>query len=451
MLNTLRPSLSLRHVLHVAAPLTLCASLVACAKDEQPTAQQQAPVNAAHAEAPQSPAVFWPQPVQWQQPGTEQQAFSDSLSPSAITSVANQVADWQLSQYDLRSNMMRAEGRPSGIPQGWMYATWQIGLLDWAEASQQPAYEQAVFNASAVNLWQLGPRIHHADDHAMGAVYLKLYEKYGDAHKIKHLTDTFDQVLENPADNSLAFDDDDKYLQPLAYRDFDDPACTLRWCWADAIFMAPPVWAELARVSGDEKYLEFMDQEFWVTTDYLYNTDEKLYLRDSRYFERKDDQGRLIYWGRGNGWVLAGIARTLHALPDHFAAKERYQSLFVEMSERLVDLQQKDGSWPSSLLEIEQQSPPESSGTGLLVYALAWGVNNGLLTEQKYRDAVARGWSSLVDSVHPNGKLGWVQQVAFAPGSATADDTQLYGTGALLLAASEVIRMTGEQRAEVAQ
>jgi rhamnogalacturonyl hydrolase YesR len=389
-------------------------------------------------------ASQWPVPVSWQTPGTQAKNLSAELNRSAITTAANQVADWQLSQYDLRSNMMRSEGRASGIPQGWMYATWQIGLLAWARASGQADYEQAVLNASAVNQWQLGPRVYHADDHAMGAVYLDLYEQLGGEEKIAHLKQTFDRVLAAPAGNSLHFDDDHKLVQQLAHRTFADPACTRRWCWADAIFMAPPVWARLAQVTGSEKYLDFMDREFRATTDYLYRKDEQLYLRDSRYFARKDSEGRLIYWGRGNGWVLAGIARTLQALPDHFAAKERYRALFQDMGARLVDLQQKDGSWPSSLLETERQSPPESSGTGLLVYALAWGVNNGLLPEDKFRKAAEKGWASLVGSVRPNGKLGWVQQVAFAPGSATFEDTQLYGTGALLLAASEVIKLSDQ-------
>lgn len=379
-------------------------------------------------------------PIAYQVPVTETLSFDPAFTRAAVTTVANQVADWQLAQYDLRSNQMRTEDRASALPQGWIYATWQIGLLAWADASQQTNYEMAVVNNSRVNEWLLGPRVYHADDHAMGAVYLSLFERSGDELKIDHLTKTFNQILAQPLSTSLVFDDDNKVTHELAGRRFVDPSCTDRWCWADAIFMAPPVWAQLARITGDAKYLAFMDAEFWHTTDYLYNQEEKLYLRDSRYFDRKDEHGRLIYWGRGNGWVLAGIARTLQNMPKDFPSRPRYEQLFRDMSERLVALQQADGSWPSSLLETEEQSPPESSGTGLLVFGLAWGLNHGLLQGEQYDQAVMRGWQSLVNSVAPNGKLGWVQQVAFAPGSATVDDTQLYGTGALLLAASEVLQ-----------
>ncbi|MBU2919390.1 glycoside hydrolase family 88 protein [Psychrosphaera sp. F3M07] len=385
--------------------------------------------------------------VPYQAPVVSDMSFSSSLKSADIKKVADQVADWQLSQFDIRSNMMRREGRASGIPQGWMYATFDIGLLAWADVTKQNEYKQATINMAKLNDWTLGPRVYHADDHAIGSVYIDLYEQDGDKSKIAHLTSMFDQVLAAPKNTSLLFDDDKKFKEVANGRVFHDPICTVRWCWADAIFMAPPVWTKLAVLTGNNEYLDFMNQEFWATTEYLFNTDEQLYLRDSRYFDRKDSKGRLIYWGRGNGWVLAGIARVLEAMPLDYQHRQKYVDLYTSMSDRLIKLQQKDGSWPSSLLETETNSTPESSGTGLLIYAMAWGVNNGILPKtQTNLKAIDLGWQSLVDSVQPNGKLGWVQQVAFAPGSATKDDTQLYGTGALLLAAAEVYKLVNTEQ-----
>lgn len=381
-------------------------------------------------------------PVAYEQPLTKNMVLSHKLTANDISKVANHVANWQLNQFDIRSNMMRSEGRASGIPQGWMYATFDIGLLAWADVSEQKQYSQSVINFSKLNDWTLGPRVYHADDHAIGSVYIDLYQTLGGEEKMSHLTSVFDEVLENQLQTSLVFDDDKKMKQLSLGREFNDPICTVRWCWADAIFMAPPVWTKLSALTGNNKYLDFMDKEFWQTTEYLYNKEEQLYLRDSRYFERKDSKGRLVYWGRGNGWVLAGIVRVLESMPKDYKNRDKYIALYKEMSERLILLQQKDGSWPSSLLEVETNSTPESSGTGLLVYALAWGVNEKVLPADKSTlNAVKLGWHSLVDSVQPNGKLGWVQQVAFAPGSATEQDTQLYGTGALLLAASQVYKL----------
>jgi unsaturated rhamnogalacturonyl hydrolase len=82
--------------------------------------------------------------------------------------------------------------------------------------------------------------------------------------------------------------------------------------------------------------------------------------------------------------------------------------------------------------------PPETSGTGFFVYGLAYGLNHGLLKGPKYETAMTKGWNALAVAVQPDGKLGWVQQIGYAPDHVEADDTQLYGVGAFLLAASEV-------------
>jgi len=92
-----------------------------------------------------------------------------------------------------------------------------------------------------------------------------------------------------------------------------------------------------------------------------------------------------------------------------------------------------------SLLAPEH-SPAETSGAGFFVYGLAWGVNQGLLKDPKYPRSTRLGWAALAKAVGPDGKVGWVQQVGYAPDHVEADNTQLYGSGAVLLAASEVSR-----------
>lgn len=379
--------------------------------------------------------------VGYQKPSIENQLFSAELSKLAIEKVTNQVADWQLAQFDIRSNMMRPEGRPSGMPNGWMYAPLHSGLVSWGQVTEQEQYVQAVINLAHINQWLPGPRLYHADDHAMSDVYLDLYELQQHDYQLAPTKATFDKVIANPKTISLYFDNKDKTSEYLAGRHFRDPACTGRWCWADAIFMAPPALAHLSKVTDDPKYLEFLDKEFWATTEYLYDKEASLFLRDSRYFDRRDAQGNLIYWSRGNGWVLAGIARTLKHMPDSFGSKPKYIKLFKEMSKKLISLQNDSGNWPSSLLDRSDELARESSGTALIIYALSWGISNGILDEKTYFPAISAGWKALVANVHPDGKVGWVQQVAFAPGSASKDDTQLYGSGALIMAASEIIEL----------
>lgn len=379
--------------------------------------------------------------IDYRLPETRAITLSSQLSPNEVQQVAEQVANWQLAQFDIRSNKMRPEKRPSGIPNGWMYATLHIGLWRWAVEIDDPAYKQTVLNLSLLNGFKLGPRVYHADDHAVGDVYLSLYNAYGGEEKLRPTMDYLTQVVESPDTRSFDFEIKQRDVHEFEHRTFKDPWCTRRWCWADAAFMSPPVFAHLSQITSDPRFVDFMHREFWEMTDYLFDTDYGLFLRDSRYFKRKDDQGRPIFWGRGNGWVLAGIARILEFVDNNDPNYQRYADLFVQMSNTLLRYQNTDGSWPSSLLEAGDDAHSETSATGLLAFALAWGVNNELLPSTKFRPAIERAWDSIVTNIEPNGKVGFVQQVAFAPGSAKQADTQLYGSGAVLLAAAEIHQM----------
>ena len=196
--------------------------------------------------------------------------------------------------------------------------------------------------------------------------------------------------------------------------------------------MSPPAWVELSRQTGDPRYTNFAMAEFWATTDFLYDPVEKLYFRDSRFFERRDEQGRKQFWSRGNGWVFAGIANILDVLPKDNPHRPRMEQLFRDMAVKLKAVQKPDGYWPPSLLAPEN-SPPETSGTGFYVYGLAWGVKNGLLDAGEYRPAIDKGWAALTRAVAKDGRLGWVQQVSDRPESVAETDTQYYGVGAFLL------------------
>ena len=248
------------------------------------------------------------------------------------------------------------------------------------------------------------------------------------ADAIAPLRATFDQILAKPPRVHLSF---------VVAKDYEDTECLRRWCWCDALFMSPPAWVEMTRQTGDPRYAEYALQEFWATTDFLYDPAEQLYFRDSRFFERRDAQGRKQFWSRGNGWVFAGIANILEALPANHPQRAPLEKLFRTMAARIKSLQKSDGYWAPSLLAPEN-SPPETSGTGFYVYGLAWGVKHGLLDAEEYAPAIERGWDALTRAVAKDGRLGWVQQVSDRPDAVAEGDTQFYGVGAFLLAASAV-------------
>jgi unsaturated rhamnogalacturonyl hydrolase len=342
--------------------------------------------------------------------------FNDALEPGAIVEVMTAVAEWQLAH-------------PSEHPRwDWTQAPFWSGVMAFAPLSaDQDRYAAAVrANGESLN-WRPGPRPFCADDHAIGQSYFELHRIQPDRDIILPTLQLFDAVVLHDFDESLEFETWEKTWR--------------QWTWCDALFMSPPALAMASRASGDPKYLAFMNRMWWKVTDYLYDEEEHLYYRDSRFFEERSANGEKVFWSRGNGWVLAGLARVLQTMPADYPERPRYVALFREMAEKIVRVQQPDGYWRTSLLDPALHPLPETSGTGFYVYALAWGINEGLLDEAAHLPAVRRGWSALARAVRPDGMVGWVQRIGDQPGATTAETTEIYGAGAFLLAGSEVHRL----------
>ena len=352
---------------------------------------------------------------------------ADTPARKDVLNIAARVADWQLSRMDGLhiTTYMKEESQQ---PLSWQQGAFWVGMTRLADASGEKRFRDAILAQGRANQWNPGPRPYHADDHVIAQSYLWAARHGAGVEAIAPLRATFDGILAKPPVAHLSF-----YIP----KNYEDTACLRRWCWCDALFMSPPAWVELTQQTGDAKYTNYALAEFWATTDFLYDPAEKLFFRDSRFFERRDDQGRKQFWSRGNGWVFAGIANLLDALPKDHPQRPRMEALFREMAVKLKLVQKPDGYWAPSLLAPEN-SPPETSGTGFYVYGLAWGVKNGLLDAREYRPAIDKGWAALTRAVAKDGKLGWVQQVSDRPENVNESDTQFYGVGAFLLAASAV-------------
>jgi unsaturated rhamnogalacturonyl hydrolase len=348
---------------------------------------------------------------------------NESIDAARTLSLMEKVADWQLAHLEPVASI-RVAREETRSPRSWQQGAFYAGLTALAERSQSPRFQDAVFAHGRSTGWQLGDRRYHADDHVIGQSYLWAATHGAGPEAIAPLRRRFDEILAAPPRGSL---------DSQARESCDD-----RWCWCDALFMAPPVWIGLAAATGDRRYAEYADTEFKATRDYLYDREEHLFYRDSRFFGQRDSNGRKLFWSRGNGWVFAGIARVLELLPATDPARPEYAALFKEMAAKLKAVQKADGYWPPSLLATEA-SPPESSGTGFFVYGMAWGITAGLLDRTEYEPVVQRGWHALERAVQSDGKLGSVQQVSDRPEQVAPGDTQFYGVGAFLLAGSAVL------------
>jgi len=357
-------------------------------------------------------SVAWAQPPA--APAAAPPAFAADIEKAAVLRVMSAAADWQLAHPSKHA------------PYDWTQAAFYTGMMAFARVTDNPRYEAAMKAMGVANQWRPGLRPGHADDYAVAATYAQLYQRERDLQMIAPSRALFDFLATR------------KYDEPLVWGNAIEMR-ELAWC--DALFMGPPAMAAMSAATGDAKYLDLADRLWWKTTDYLYDRDEHLYYRDSRYFVQREKNGKKVFWSRGNGWVIAGLARMLQDVPAGFRNRDQYLALFREMAAAVLAAQSPDGYWRSSLLDPDSRPNPETSGTGFFTYALAWGVNQGLLDRATYEPAARKGWAALVRAVQKDGMLGWVQQIGAEPGSAGADSTEVYGTGAFLLAGSEMIRL----------
>lgn len=354
---------------------------------------------------------------------------------ASATEVAVRLADWQLGQMH-GGTVSRATGETRN-PRAWEQAVFWVGMTALADAGAPPRIRQAILDMGAANRWLPGEKPYFADDHVITQSYLWAARNgAGEAARVPTRR-AFDRVINEPAITSLAF-----HIPPEGYGAAE---CLKRWCWCDALFMAPPALLEMSLQTGDARYRDFAMREFWATTDFLYDPVERLYYRDSRFFERRDAKGRKEFWSRGNGWVFAGMARAIPLLDKDSADRHRMEGLFLQMAARLKALQKPDGYWAPSLLAPEG-SPPETSGTAFYTFGLAWGINAGLLPRAEYEPAVRRGWAALKRAIQPDGRLGYVQQVSDRPEKVEPADTQYYGVGAFLLAATQIAALDKNPR-----
>lgn len=358
--------------------------------------------------------------------------------PEAVLALTEKVANWQIDTFDEHG---KYRAIPSKTKDKWRNKenyhdlVWHMGALyagmnEWRKVAPDPKKTEDFLKKIGIrNDWKLYKRPYHADDHAVGQFYLSLYQDFKDPKMLAPTREHFDWILANRKTGSLTWG--------------KDTDCHNRWGWCDALFMAPPVWARLAKITGDSKYLEFMDEEYHATYDLLWDKQEHLFWRDSSFFQRREANGEKVFWARGNGWVFGGLALMIPDLPADWKGRDFYLDTYRQMAAKLLEIQRPDGTWSMGLLGgVDGYPNKETSGTSFFTFGLAWGINNGLLDRAKYTPAVAKAWKALESCVTPDGMLAWVQPVGDAPGESYPDATEVYGIGAFLAAGAEVHRLT---------
>ena len=365
--------------------------------------------------------------------------FNCSVAQKAT--VASATEDKTIDKEQIKASMINAlewqEAHPifAIAPTDWTAGAYYTGVARAHNATKDMMYMAALKNQGYWNNWQTYTRLHHADDVAISYSYLYIDMKSG-------------------RKNFVNLESTKKFLDAHLYEDDIWKAGTnkskfgktILWWWCDALFMAPPVLNLYAKHTKQPKYLDDMHKFYMQTYDQLYDEEEQLFARDMRFVwqgndkDTKEPNGKKVFWSRGNGWVIAGLALILDDMPEDYKHRPFYEKLYKDMAEKMLAIQPEDGLWRTSLLSPESYDHGEVSGSGFHTFALAWGINNGLV-DKKHTPAVIKAWNAIAACQHEDGRVGWVQNIGAFPEPASADSWQNFGTGAFLMAGSEILKL----------
>lgn len=219
------------------------------------------------------------------------------------------------------------------------------------------------------------------------------------------------------------------------------------WWWADALYMVMPVMTKMYLLTGEVKYLDKLHDNFLWSDSLMWDKEAQLYYRDGKYIWPKVTtacDGGKSFWARGDGWVLAGLAKVLADMPRDYQHRPIFVQRFQQLAEGVARCQQPGGYWSRSMLCEDDAPGPETSGTAFFCYGLLWGVNHGYLDKAQYAPVIEKAWNYLsTKALQADGSIGYVQPIGEKPDPTKIVDARSqapFGTGAWLLAACERVR-----------
>jgi rhamnogalacturonyl hydrolase YesR len=218
------------------------------------------------------------------------------------------------------------------------------------------------------------------------------------------------------------------------------------WWWADGLYMVMPVMTKMYKLTGDKRYLDKLHDYFDYANSIMLDKKTGLYYRDAKYIfpKHKSLNGKKDFWARGDGWVLAGLAKVLQDVPKKDKNRKEYIKIYKNLAKAVKVTQQPEGYWTRSMLDPEHAPGPETSGTAFFTYGILWGINNGYLSKKEYMPVIEKSWKYLTETaLQTNGKIGYVQPIGekAIPGQIVNENsTADFGVGAFLLASCEMYR-----------
>lgn len=228
----------------------------------------------------------------------------------------------------------------------------------------------------------------HVDHSIIGAVPLETYIQLRDTKRLNLGRSYADAQWKNPTPDGLS--GETRY-------------------WIDDMYMLTILQLEAYRATGETKYLDHAAQEM---TAYL----DRLQQPNGLFFHAPDVP---FYWGRGNGWVAAGMTEMLSSLPAKHPRRARILAGYKSMMSALLRYQGSDGLWRQLIDHPEAWQ--ETSSSAMFTFAMVKGVRNGWLPAKQYAPAARKAWIALVGYLEPNGDIRNVCE-----GTGKKNDLQYY-------------------------
>jgi unsaturated rhamnogalacturonyl hydrolase len=257
------------------------------------------------------------------------------------------------------------------------------------------------------------PKRHHVDDSIFGTISLEIAIQTKDPKQLEIGKAWADRQWENPQPDGLSGE--------------------TRF-WIDDMYMLTILQLEAYRATGDKKYL---DRDANEMVAYL----DKLQQPNGLFYHAPDVP---FYWGRGDGWVAAGMAEMLRTLPENHPQRARIMKGYRLMMTALLRYQGKDGMWRE--LIDRDDAWPESSSSAMFSFAIITGVKNGWLDAATYGPAARKAWIAVTGYIDQNNDVTNVCE-----GTGKKDDLEYYymrkrrtgdfhGQAPVLWAASALLR-----------
>lgn len=235
----------------------------------------------------------------------------------------------------------------------------------------------------------------HVDYTIYGALPLEVYIANKDERALRIGLDYADAEWEKPVEGKVSEEHGNfPYARQLDL--WEQGLSPQSRIWIDDLYMITLVQVQAYRATGDKKYI---DRAAATMKYYL----ERVMLPNGLCYHAPDVP---FVWGRGMGWVAAGMSLLLDYLPEDSSYRSEIEGYYRKMCSTLLENQRRNGMWGQLVLDPE--SWDETSCTAMFAWSFAVGINRGILDKKTYLKPIRKAWKALVGELDEYGNLGGV-------------------------------------------